>query len=786
MGGELSFKRAGIRKDEEQRAVTRRLKETYQYAAERLSNELNPYYSLERPLTEGEIVNVRRLAGLTRSVNKIVDELADETEEIIKDSMLKVNKELVEEQKDWLRSVGFKDEALDFAFYDVPEKMVERMVAGEIYEGGWNLSDAIWGDSNRTKQDLYSIIAQGRIENRSLYEIAKDLESYVNPNKRIMWNLRMTDGRRIFKNKVEYNSQRLARTLLQHSYQQEVIETTRDNPFIKKWVWVANGSRACEVCKKRDGTVYTDPEDIPMDHPNGMCVIDVVESNTFADDLRDWYHAEDGEYPEIDAFAEKFGYKVALKDEGDGSFVSSILDDIFMDLDTDGLVGIDKDDILDTRKILHDEEFIAELEQALELYVGGGYESPKDALTDAQFEYILNQLEEFDGIAYRLESMQYTLGKQGLSIGDTFSFDDNLRSFTTDRDYVEKIVNDILWGEIPMANPVMFKTEGKVNMFNMRDYAKGYFEDQSEAFLGGMWEILNIETQLIGDLYVDVVTIKQRKSPLALFSSAAPSKTSLPETLKNIYSFVNDSWAKRVEQIRPKKEHVDVITSTIQDVVDKHDFAMRVPDFNTLRKIEASHFKNQFETGSSMGAYDRNYRLTATEELFGLPSNIVNAMDDIDFEKYGYLADTDALKDYSTNHRASQYGPIQVRFKKDRIRERTTLTLQDSLNFALDGSGKAVPVDNITPESIDFMDVQKLLSNGGNESAIEDFRDSSKDLETFIKNNHIPYVELQFHGHLTIDDVESITFAKGSSHDNLSNALRDRLEARGIKVIELD
>ena len=57
-------------------------------------------------------------------------------------------------------------------------------------------------------------------ENCSYYEIAKDLESYVRPNARLPWNLRMADGKKIYKKQIDYNAQRLARTLVQHGYQQ--------------------------------------------------------------------------------------------------------------------------------------------------------------------------------------------------------------------------------------------------------------------------------------------------------------------------------------------------------------------------------------------------------------------------------------------------------------------------------------------------------------------------------------------------------------------------------------
>jgi len=46
-----------------------------------------------------------------------------------------------------------------------------------------------------------------------------------------------------------------------------------------------------------------------MDHPNGMCTMEPkVDMDKTVDQLVDWFNGEDGEYPEIDKFASKFGY----------------------------------------------------------------------------------------------------------------------------------------------------------------------------------------------------------------------------------------------------------------------------------------------------------------------------------------------------------------------------------------------------------------------------------------------------------------------------------------------
>ena len=115
--------------------------------------------------------------------------------------------------------------------------VVNNIITGQIYEGGWNLSKAIWTDNEKTLKDIYQVVAKGMAENTSIYDIAKDLEAYVRPGSKLPWNTVGKDGVKIFKKTVDYNAQRLARTLVQHSYQQSFVATTIKNPFITEYVW---------------------------------------------------------------------------------------------------------------------------------------------------------------------------------------------------------------------------------------------------------------------------------------------------------------------------------------------------------------------------------------------------------------------------------------------------------------------------------------------------------------------------------------------------------------------
>lgn len=254
-------------------------------------------------------VSERYYKELQKQLRATSQEISNEVYKKIKKNMYTVADAVVEDNVKWLEKFGFSKDGLNAAFSYVPDEIVRNIITGQIYDSGWSLSARIWGDNEQTLKDIYQVMAKGLAENKPIYEIAKDLEKYVRPSAQLPWNLRAADGVKIYKKQVDYNAQRLARTLVQHGYQQSFIATTQKNPFITEYVWRSNGSRVCELCASRDGVHYKKTE-LPMDHPNGMCTMEPVVADDMIDQLADWFNSPDGTYPEIDAFAGNFGYQI--------------------------------------------------------------------------------------------------------------------------------------------------------------------------------------------------------------------------------------------------------------------------------------------------------------------------------------------------------------------------------------------------------------------------------------------------------------------------------------------
>lgn len=179
----------------------------------------------------------------------------------------------------WLQTVGLTPESLDRKFSQPTDYAIRSILTGSLYNSG-SLDGKIWDIANGNLDDMNTIIAKGLAEGKSLNEIAKELERYINPDMRNEWKIvKVTnpDGTvtvyQIHNDKPDWKAQRLARTSIQHAYQQAMIALTRDNPFVNGYIWHADGGHPCLLCLDRDNQFYH-ADEVPLDHPNGQCSLE--------------------------------------------------------------------------------------------------------------------------------------------------------------------------------------------------------------------------------------------------------------------------------------------------------------------------------------------------------------------------------------------------------------------------------------------------------------------------------------------------------------------------------
>lgn len=277
-------------------------------------------------------VTQAQLLLLQRDIKTRVEEISEDIRLGIVDSMKTTANAVVEDTRTFLQKCGFKTEDTLTAFKYVPDNVVQNIVNGLIYQDGWSLSQAIWGHTQNFNEKLINIVGRGAASGKSAYEIAKDLEAYVNPSQakpsRVIKSWRYAVqadvdagkashvGQKIRDNfyfgKVDYNAQRLARTMISHAYQQSFEAVNRNDPFVVGYRWLTSGfhGRVCPMCQDREGKVFPKDE-LPLDHPNGMCTFEAViekSMSEIATQIGQWYQAPVGTYPDIDKYAQEFMY----------------------------------------------------------------------------------------------------------------------------------------------------------------------------------------------------------------------------------------------------------------------------------------------------------------------------------------------------------------------------------------------------------------------------------------------------------------------------------------------
>lgn len=186
-------------------------------------------------------------------------------------------------------SVGI-DKSFTSMLSKVPQNALKEIYSGKLYEDNISLSERIWGAVNKNNKDIQRILAKGISAKKSSFELAKDLEKYVNPDAKKEW-----EWRKVYPNtakSVDYNAQRLARTAVQHAFQLAQKRSCMKNPYVQgiQWISAMKHGRTCEICKARNGKVFS-VEHCPLDHPNGLCsTIPYIPKSMekIGDELRSW------------------------------------------------------------------------------------------------------------------------------------------------------------------------------------------------------------------------------------------------------------------------------------------------------------------------------------------------------------------------------------------------------------------------------------------------------------------------------------------------------------------
>ena len=284
--GSNPFQLADADKRKLDRITRRKIIKLYEGVSKNLENKIanlnlsNPSASLKQYY----------LDTMTKEINNSIDRLQKELEVEIKASAKASGQLVIGAQNAVMSKAGL---VIEGAYGYVPEQVVENLVSGSLYKGNWSLSQSLWKNTRKIKSDVQIVISKGLAENKPIADISDDLVKYLNPSARKPW-----DWGKVYPGStrvVDYNAQRLARTMIQHAYQQSMVQSMKYNPFCEGVIWhsVFAHGRTCELCKERDGITYILSK-LPLDHPNGLCYFEPAldKMENIADRLADWVKGE--------------------------------------------------------------------------------------------------------------------------------------------------------------------------------------------------------------------------------------------------------------------------------------------------------------------------------------------------------------------------------------------------------------------------------------------------------------------------------------------------------------
>lgn len=292
------FAYSQVRRSRIVRQQQKQIKKVYEEALKEITKSVDKLYGKNDVSSSMRRVYLNKLKDDIKNQMDIVD---GKTETIIKDNIGLMAEEVAKNTQMYNSKIGLNAIVNSTS---LRHRVVTNIVTGKVYDSKFTLSSSIWGDNKRRLNEINRIIARDILQNKGVYDIAKDLERFVNPRARkdYDWSKMFPGSRR----KIDYNAQRLARTMVSHAYQQAFVEATINNPFVAAYRWMTSGSdRVCPICIDRESTDQFGlgpgifPKDrLPLDHPNGMCTFECVMAMSDEDvgeAIADWYLGEGDE-----------------------------------------------------------------------------------------------------------------------------------------------------------------------------------------------------------------------------------------------------------------------------------------------------------------------------------------------------------------------------------------------------------------------------------------------------------------------------------------------------------
>jgi hypothetical protein len=241
-----------------------------------------------------DIVRRRELEILRRSISDVLDETFDAVEDSITQSM----RSAVEIARDGnlAGAIEMFDEidrrysdSLPVIFQQIPDNAT-RAVLSRMLDDGKLFSDRIWDLQQFSDNEISKTVTRGVLQGKSHTELMKDLEPFLRMDDQEFQAFQRTwaethdeawkaDWKT--RGRLKYNLQRLSRSEINNAHREAQVLSARVSPWVKALKWNLSASHPkpdiCDTWATQDlhglGPGIYPFDDVPLDHPNGLCFI---------------------------------------------------------------------------------------------------------------------------------------------------------------------------------------------------------------------------------------------------------------------------------------------------------------------------------------------------------------------------------------------------------------------------------------------------------------------------------------------------------------------------------
>lgn len=253
---------------------------------------------------------------------------------------------------------------------------------------------------------------------------------------------------------------------------------------------------------------------------------------------------------------------------------------------------------------------------------------------------------------------------------------------------------------------------------------------------------------------------------------------------------------KKIQQSEANPPTLAEIEKQVQDflemVINKSEFCMCVPKnvdsilTNTAEGVQSDgKFKNSLENSFRGEGYN-NTRYDFTEAKYGM--DFISSL--TDYEKYGYVDDRQGI--FNNDSPAGAFGEIKYVLKKDKLKNRTTFTYGDSMGHSEFSQPSQVTKPSLVsiPEAYREEIIKLAREYNKYKNATAEQRRGMRNFDNLTMTEllgtalghfkdaprfNAKYMELQYHGKLTVDDVQEVVYYVGYGKvDSLETANNSR------------